>query len=65
VSDQSYVIGVDVGGTNTRLAVGTPDGEYVIVSKFLARSVPQLKSGLEKIVGNDLYLYYKFECCTP
>lgn len=49
---QSYVIGVDVGGTNTRVAVGTPDGEYVIVAKFLSRSVTQLKTGLEKHVGS-------------
>ena len=45
-----------MGGTNTRVAVGTPDGEYVIVAKFLARSVPQLKAGLEKLVGMYLLL---------
>lgn len=48
---QSYVLGVDVGGTNTRVAVGTPDGEYVIVAKFLSRTVAQLTSGLDKLVG--------------
>ena len=45
-----FVLGVDVGGTNTRVAVGTPDGEYVIVAKFLARTVAQLTTGLEKLV---------------
>lgn len=40
-----------MGGTNTRVAVGTPDGEYVIVAKFLARTVAQLTAGLDKLVG--------------
>lgn len=52
---QSYVIGVDVGGTNTRVAVGTPDGEYVIVAKFLSRTVAQLIAGLEKLVGTIVH----------
>lgn len=48
---EGFVIGVDVGGTNARVAVGTGDGSYVIVGKFLARTVAQLKSGLERLVG--------------
>jgi len=47
-----YVVGVDIGGTNARVAVGNLDGQYVIVSKFLSTSVPQLRSGLEKLVGS-------------
>lgn len=31
--------------------MGTPDGEYVIVAKFLARTIAQLIAGLEKLVG--------------
>jgi len=52
IGEGGYVVGVDVGGTHARVAVGTPDGEYVIVAKFLARSVAQLRSGLEKLVAS-------------
>jgi len=46
-----YVVGVDIGGTHARVAVGTPDGEYVIVSKFLSRTIPQLRVSLEKLTA--------------
>lgn len=52
---QGYVIGVDVGGTNARVAVGVSDGSYVIVAKFLSRTVSQLKAGLEKLVGTIVH----------
>jgi len=46
---RKYVIGVDVGGTNTRVAVCGLDGQYIIVSKFLSSSLKQLLGGLEQL----------------
>lgn len=46
---RKYVIGVDVGGTNTRVAVCGLDGQYIIVSKFQSSSLKQLLGGLEQL----------------
>jgi len=48
-----YVIGVDVGGTNTRVAVSLMNGENVVAAKFLSSTVAQLVEGLGT-VGDDL-----------
>jgi glucokinase len=48
---RKYVVGVDVGGTNTRVAIGGLDGQYVIVSKFQASTLKQLLDGLEKLAA--------------
>lgn len=47
---RKYVLGVDVGGTNTRVALGGLDGQHVIVAKFLSSSLKQLLDGLEQLV---------------
>jgi len=41
-----YVIGVDVGGTNTRVAVSLLNGENVVAAKFLSSTIHQLVEGL-------------------
>jgi len=48
---RKYVIGVDVGGTNTRVAIGGLDGNHVIVAKFLASTLTQLLDGLEQLAA--------------
>jgi len=49
VQTKKYVIGVDVGGTNTRVALCSLDGQYVIVSKFLASTTEELLAGLAQL----------------
>lgn len=49
LQNRKYVIGVDVGGTNTRVAICGLDGQYIIVSKFLSSSLKQLLAGLEAL----------------
>jgi len=45
-----YVVGVDVGGTNTRVAISSLDGKYVIVSVFKCSTLIQLLEGLNALV---------------
>eukprot|EP01111_Echinosteliopsis_oligospora_P007329 TRINITY_DN2217_c0_g1_i1.p1 TRINITY_DN2217_c0_g1~~TRINITY_DN2217_c0_g1_i1.p1 ORF type:complete len:374 (+),score=114.69 TRINITY_DN2217_c0_g1_i1:93-1214(+) len=49
--NKTYVLGIDIGGTNTRISVGTLDGDYVVVVKFLANTISQLKSGMYLEIG--------------
>eukprot|EP01112_Ceratiomyxa_fruticulosa_P014360 TRINITY_DN4108_c0_g2_i1.p1 TRINITY_DN4108_c0_g2~~TRINITY_DN4108_c0_g2_i1.p1 ORF type:complete len:370 (+),score=78.68 TRINITY_DN4108_c0_g2_i1:123-1232(+) len=52
-SKAAYVIGVDVGGTNTRVSIGTLDGAFFPFTKFKASTLGELISGL-KIAGVKL-----------
>jgi len=47
----TYVVGVDIGGTNTRIAVGTIDGKYVQVAKYAASNKAELIKGLNEYGG--------------
>jgi len=47
----TYVIGVDVGGTNTRVAVSLMNGENVVAAKFLSSTINQLVEGLGVVAG--------------
>jgi len=55
-SKSSYVIGVDVGGTNTRVSIGTLEGAFFPFTKFKANTREELVSGLT-IAGSKLREY--------
>eukprot|EP01113_Clastostelium_recurvatum_P012232 TRINITY_DN1632_c0_g1_i5.p1 TRINITY_DN1632_c0_g1~~TRINITY_DN1632_c0_g1_i5.p1 ORF type:complete len:430 (+),score=95.96 TRINITY_DN1632_c0_g1_i5:178-1290(+) len=42
-----FVLGIDVGGTNTRVSLGTSDGTEYLFTTFEASTLPVLLSGLE------------------
>jgi len=44
-----YFVAVDVGGTNTRVVFGFPDGRMLTVTKFLASDVTVLLNGLTAV----------------
>jgi len=46
-----YVIGVDIGGTNTRVAVASLDGHFCLVAVFKASTVTMLLEGLKELIA--------------
>ncbi|KAK5584349.1 hypothetical protein RB653_005958 [Dictyostelium firmibasis] len=62
-TDSSYFIGIDIGGTNTRVVYATENGDYYTIKEFLCSSITVLLEELTKIQDECLGKFIDPEFC--
>ncbi|KAN0055225.1 hypothetical protein ACTA71_008324 [Dictyostelium dimigraforme] len=61
-TDSQYFIGIDIGGTNTRVVYATQSGDYYTIKEFLCGNITKLIKELTEI-QNELSKFIEPEFC--